>query len=618
MRSQRARRRCRPASSPPRARARRPRRASATARKVFAEDIVHKSKATGGAAPRARIHAGGGPGTGPAGAPRAALRGARPASSTPATGCTGCTPCANAPARLWWRRCTQAAGRPAPTCWPPRGRASSGRIRRTASSEWAWSGPTARMEHIACDVLLLACNGFGGNAVLVRELLRDARRPVRRPRRATTAAPSCGARHWARGWPTWAAYQGHGSWVVPQGRADDLGRDDGRRRAAQCARAALPRRDAGLLGGCGRRAGAAGRIAWNVFGDPQLALAREFPDFRDAEAAGALRTAADRGAGGDHRLRRGRAGSSRSTASALPFHAVRVTGALFHTQGGLDIDERCRVRRSDGGLFPQPAGRRRCRARRQRQRRVGLPVRQRPAQRHRGRLDRRPHGRRAARPTKVIHAIGYPEIPASAPACPARAGRVRRAQRADRRTGRLRGAVPLRRLHRLHAPGPLRRRPDHGERGGRHPGAHHRPGAPAGDRRRRHRLRQCAERAAHRARLRTRRRGDDPAGGPGLSQALRAPGRQDRGSGGGDVRQAARGPGCAPQQRHADPRAHRCAGHRRTRGGAGPGGALPGHRRRRPLHRGAAQPRADARGLRASRRASRCWPTWWKAARRRS
>ena len=34
-----------------------------------------------------------------------------------------------------------------------------------------------------------------------------------------------------------------------------------------------------------------------------------------------------------------------------------------------------------------------------------------------------------------------------------------------------------------------------------------------------------------------------------------APGRQDRGSGGGDVRQAARGHGCAPQQRHADPRA---------------------------------------------------------------
>jgi fumarate reductase flavoprotein subunit len=33
-----------------------------------------------------------------------------------------------------------------------------------------------------------------------------------------------------------------------------------------------------------------GGIAWNVFDTPLLALARGFPDFCDAEAAGALRT----------------------------------------------------------------------------------------------------------------------------------------------------------------------------------------------------------------------------------------------------------------------------------------------------------------------------------------
>ncbi len=35
-----------------------------------------------------------------------------------------------------------------------------------------------------------------------------------------------------------------------------------------------------------------------------------------------------------------------------PFHAVKVTGALFHTQGGLAIDAGGRVRRKDGTLFP--------------------------------------------------------------------------------------------------------------------------------------------------------------------------------------------------------------------------------------------------------------------------
>jgi fumarate reductase flavoprotein subunit len=34
-----------------------------------------------------------------------------------------------------------------------------------------------------------------------------------------------------------------------------------------------------------------------------------------------------------------------------PYHAVKVTGALFHTQGGLMIDDRARVVREDGARF---------------------------------------------------------------------------------------------------------------------------------------------------------------------------------------------------------------------------------------------------------------------------
>jgi fumarate reductase flavoprotein subunit len=81
-------------------------------------------------------------------------------------------------------------------------------------------------------------------------------------------------------------------------------------------------------------------------------LAREFPDFREAEAAGAVRTARDRDA---------LAAIVGCAPSALapeisrfgpPFHAVRVTGALFHTQGGLDIDAHCRVRPRDWHPIP--------------------------------------------------------------------------------------------------------------------------------------------------------------------------------------------------------------------------------------------------------------------------
>ena len=36
---------------------------------------------------------------------------------------------------------------------------------------------------------------------------------------------------------------------------------------------------------------------------------------------------------------------------APPYYAVKVTGALFHTQGGLNVDERARVLKSDGTPF---------------------------------------------------------------------------------------------------------------------------------------------------------------------------------------------------------------------------------------------------------------------------
>jgi fumarate reductase flavoprotein subunit len=35
-----------------------------------------------------------------------------------------------------------------------------------------------------------------------------------------------------------------------------------------------------------------------------------------------------------------------------PFHAVKVTGALFHTQGGLEVDAHCRALRHDGRPMP--------------------------------------------------------------------------------------------------------------------------------------------------------------------------------------------------------------------------------------------------------------------------
>jgi len=69
-----------------------------------------------------------------------------------------------------------------------------------------------------------------------------------------------------------------------------------------------------------------------------------------------------------------------------PYYAVKVTGALFHTQGGLEIDVHARVLRGDGSALPNLRRRRRG-ARHLWRARMGLSLRQRSA--HRG--DARAH-----------------------------------------------------------------------------------------------------------------------------------------------------------------------------------------------------------------------------------
>jgi fumarate reductase flavoprotein subunit len=97
-----------------------------------------------------------------------------------------------------------------------------------------------------------------------------------------------------------------------------------------------------------------GGVAWNVLDERLLALGRSFPDFVDAEAAGAVRHAADvpalaRLIGCDEATL---AATLAGTRLVAPYAAIKVTGALFHTQGGLDIDARCRVLREDGTPWP--------------------------------------------------------------------------------------------------------------------------------------------------------------------------------------------------------------------------------------------------------------------------
>ena len=227
--------------------------------------------------------------------------------------------------------------------------------------------PDGALEQVSCDALILACNGFGGNTAMVRQLLPEMRDALF----AGHAGNDGSAIAWGQALGARLAdlggYQGHGSWAVPQGVLVSW---------------ALMMEGAVQINALGERfhdetlgyseaavqvLAQPGGVAWNVFDAGLLDFVRGFPDFTQAEAAGAVKPCADAYAlaaliGCDVvRLKTtlasvapgqvGHYGRVFTRALQAPFYAVRVTGALFHTQGGLDIDATCRVLHQDGRPF---------------------------------------------------------------------------------------------------------------------------------------------------------------------------------------------------------------------------------------------------------------------------
>jgi fumarate reductase flavoprotein subunit len=208
--------------------------------------------------------------------------------------------------------------------------------------------PDGRMEHLACRSLLLACNGFGGNAAMVRELLPEMRGAVFGGHAGNDGSAIAWGRALGAGLEDLGGYQGHGSWAVPQGALITwaLMMEGGIQVNARGER--FHDETAGYSEASVQVLAQPGGVAWDVFDDRLLALGRTFPDFVAAEAAGAVRSAADAAAlaGVVCCTPEALAGSLAGTRLAAPFHAIKVTGALFHTQGGLAIDAHCRVQRA--------------------------------------------------------------------------------------------------------------------------------------------------------------------------------------------------------------------------------------------------------------------------------
>ncbi|MEJ8853472.1 FAD-dependent oxidoreductase [Variovorax robiniae] len=228
--------------------------------------------------------------------------------------------------------------------------------------------PDAREELLGCDALVLACNGFGGNAEMVRSLLPEMADAtfgghVGNDGSAILWGQALGARTRDLG-----GYQGHGSWVTPQGALMTWAVMMEGGIQVNCEGRRFHDETQGYSEAAVQVLAQPGGIAWNVFDAPLLALARGFPDFCDAEAAGALRCCGSvpelaACLGCDVSVLQDTLDAKRGISEKpdgrvfkrsleAPYYAVKVTGALFHTQGGLDIDSETRVRREDGSPLP--------------------------------------------------------------------------------------------------------------------------------------------------------------------------------------------------------------------------------------------------------------------------
>jgi fumarate reductase flavoprotein subunit len=227
---------------------------------------------------------------------------------------------------------------------------------------------SGRRETIGCGALVLGCNGYGGNRELVRQHIPEMAdalyfgHPGNRGD-ALLWGEALGARTLHL-----SAYQGHGSvatphnilitWAVVTEGGVQVNRD-GRRfcdeaRGYSEAAADVLRQPDG--------------IAFDIFDMRIAGVARQFEDFRNAEKGGALIVAdtiealAQRIGVAADGLRAelsaielgtpDRFGRVIEKRLAPPYCAVKVTGALFHTQGGLAIDPQARVLRQGGKPLP--------------------------------------------------------------------------------------------------------------------------------------------------------------------------------------------------------------------------------------------------------------------------
>ncbi|WP_370156524.1 FAD-dependent oxidoreductase [Ferrovibrio sp.] len=234
--------------------------------------------------------------------------------------------------------------------------------------------PDGSSEKIGCEALVLACSGFGGNAELVRRHIPEIAGAHYHGHTGNRGDALIWGEQLGAATRQLGAYQGHGSLAMPHAiliswalmMEGGIQVNSGGRRFSS--------EHDGYSEQAMRVIAQPDGVAWNIYDSRLHELGLQFEDYREAVQAGAVKSADSVGAlarlcrlpaaaleetvsevvalasrPGQDRF--GRDFGSRPALTA-PFHAVKVTGALFHTQGGLAVDTGARVLRVNGTVLP--------------------------------------------------------------------------------------------------------------------------------------------------------------------------------------------------------------------------------------------------------------------------
>ena len=234
--------------------------------------------------------------------------------------------------------------------------------------------PDGASEVIGCDALILACCGFAGNQSMVAELIPELEHATFHGHPGNKGDAIAWGRDLGAAMADMAAYQGHAGlaagygipilWPLIAEGGIQVNRE-GERFADEAA---------GYSEQAVKVLEQEGHVAWSVFDERRHQVMLQFDDYQQALSAGCLvrtanvielaartgieaegleRTIAETRAlaqrEGTDRFGRSFAGKA---PLAPPLYAVKVTGALFHTQGGLEVDEHARVLRADRTPLP--------------------------------------------------------------------------------------------------------------------------------------------------------------------------------------------------------------------------------------------------------------------------